>query len=91
MLSEHNSESVLQTVNINRSLTTAVVVHQHGRGPVVNCHIEGLEVYRGRQRTLDIGQNHGFSLTDEGTIKVSVHFSSSTRQIKSLFYILSPD
>ena len=81
------TESVLHTVNVNNtSSTTAIVIHQHEQGPVANCHVKSLEVYRGRQQTLDIGQNHGFSITDEGTIEVSI--LSSTHQSHHIFFII---
>lgn len=73
---------VLQTVGINNNITTATIVcreHcQHEQDPDVNCHIDSLEVYRGRERTTKIGQNHGFSITNNGTITVSIIFQYSS-------------
>ena len=41
------------------------------------CHISSLEVYRGRDQAIEIS-HQGFSLSDNGSIKVNKYTSTST-------------
>ena len=76
ILTESNPE--LWTVdNTKHSPTMAIITCrdlEQCQGSYTNsyCNIDSLEVYRGREQTPEIGHNHGFSITDKGTIEVSI-------------------
>lgn len=64
--------SRLQTINSNRSRTNTATVTTRSTQQKVNnsfCYIASLEVYRGREKAIEI--NHtGFVLDNSGTIEV---------------------
>ena len=69
------SEATLLTVGINDTETTALITCreqcQYWHGSFSNCIVDSLEVYRGRQQILQIRPDE-FSITDEGSIEVTV-------------------
>ena len=69
-------ETLLMTPEAGNILTEAVIVHRTTMHQSVNsssCSISSLEVYRGKQQAFEIAHD-GWSLTDNGTIKVVTLF-----------------
>ena len=63
--------TIAQTIDMNNQIADAVVTFRN-REEQVNgsiCNISSLEVYRGREQAIEINYR-GFSLTENGTIKV---------------------
>ena len=64
----NNTVTLLRAVGSNSS-SVAVIrdkVHQQG---VNSCHIDSLEVYRGRKKAIEISHD-GFSINENGSIQV---------------------
>ena len=61
---------VAMTYTANNTPTTAKVVAIGSMNQVENCDIVSLEVYRGREQTVNISYS-GFTLNDNGTVMVS--------------------
>ena len=72
------TSTIAQTTNMNEEIVNAVVAFKSRE--LVNgstCQISSLVVYRGREQAVEIS-HQGFSLTDDGTIKVhSQHYEWS--------------
>ena len=65
------NSTIAQTTNTDNEIVNVVVTFR-SREEQVNgsiCNISALEVYRGREQVIEIN-NQGFSLTENGTIKV---------------------
>ena len=52
-----------------KRIPTTIIYREQWHSGFSDCHIESLEVYRGRQHTIVISHT-GFLITDEGTIEV---------------------
>ena len=67
------NSTITQTIDMNNQVADAVVTFKNREEQVsLNgsiCEISVLEVYRGREQATNIS-HHGFSLTENGTIKV---------------------
>ena len=66
------TKTSLKTANAASQITNAVITRH--RQPTLNksfsdCHINSLEVYRGRQQVIEISHD-GFSITAKGFIEV---------------------
>ena len=71
----NESSTALTSNNMGSTQTTAVITRRESMYELVNstiCRIASLEVYRGRGQVFNISY-HGFSLSDSGTIVVSMY------------------
>ena len=72
MESHQNNTVTLTTADANLSKSIAVITYREWYEQVnssLDCHIDSLEVYRGRQQITEISRS-GFSISENGTIQV---------------------
>ena len=75
IVSISDSEATLQTLYDNNTFTSAIITCreqcQDWSWSISNCHIDSLEVYRGRQWAFPI-EHRGFSITAERTVSIII-------------------
>ena len=83
-----NNVITLMTVDTNSSKSVAVITYRERyeeANSSLDCHIDSLEVYRGRQQVTEIRHN-GFSINENGSIEVIASLSHDVFQIPNAFF-----